>query len=257
MTRSMTRRRRLLLIAERASWALGLVGLMWWGTFHIGVASSTRHDLERFATLQALAAPAGTPDLTLWSPQRVSAWRRTIEDPAPAPLAVLRIPRIRLEVAVLPGTDDRTLDRGAGHIEDTPVPGTAGNSGIAGHRDGFFRGLQDIAAGDDIELETLQGTHRYRIERTWVVAPEDVSVLDPTPTPALTLVTCYPFYFVGSAPQRFIVRAVRVADTTASLLPSAARESCSRCEHRPLAVAVWPWYVTSMSRKHEAEWRVL
>ena len=172
-------RRRPLLIAESASWALGVVGLMWWGAFHIGLASSTRHDLERFATLRALAAPAGTPDLTLWSPHRVSAWRQALEDAGPAPLAVLRIPKIRLEVAVLPGTDDRTLDRGAGHIEDTPPPGVAGNSGIAGHRDGFFRGLKDIAAGDAIELDTLEGTQVYRVERTWVVEPEDVSVLDP------------------------------------------------------------------------------
>jgi sortase A len=255
--RFMRLRRRSLLFVERASWALGLVGLVWWGAFHIGVAGSTRHDLERFATLQALTTPAGAPDLTLWSPQRVSAWRKTLEDPAPAPLAVLRIPKIRLEVPVLPGTDDRTLDRGAGHIDDTPPPGTAGNSGIAGHRDGFFRGLQDIAAGDEIELDTLQGKQVYRIERTWVVEPEDVSVLDPTPAPALTLVTCYPFYFVGSAPQRFIVRAVRVGDTTMSSLPSAAREPCHRCGNGQLAAMLWPLYVTSMSRKHEAEWRVL
>ena len=246
-----------LLIAERVSWALGLVGLLGWGTFHVGLASSTRHDLERFATLQALAPPAGTPDLTLWSPQRVSAWRKALEDAGPAPLAVLRIPKIRLEVAVLPGTDDRTLDRGAGHIADTPPPGTAGNSGVAGHRDGFFRGLKDIAVGDAIELDTLQGTHVYRVERTWVVEPEDVSVLDATPAPALTLVTCYPFYFLGSAPQRFIVRAVRVGADTMSSLPSAAREPCPRCGRRQLVPGLWPLYVTSTSRKHATEWRVL
>ena len=102
---------------------------------------------------------------------------------------------------MLPGTDDRTLDRAVGHIEDTARPGTDGNSGIAGHRDGFFRGLKDIAPGDVIELDTLQGKDVYRVERTWVVNPEDVSVLDPTSTRALTLVTCYPFYFVGSAPS--------------------------------------------------------
>ena len=152
---------------------------------------------------------------------------------------MLRIPKIRLEVPVLPGTDDRTLDRGVGHIEDTAPPGTAGNSGIAGHRDGFFRGLKDIAAGDVIELDTLQGKQVYRIERTWVVEPEDVSVLDPTPAPALTLVTCYPFYFVGSAPQRFIVRAVRVGDTTVSSLPSAARVPCQRCGNRRLVAMFW------------------
>jgi sortase A len=221
------------------------------------VANSTRHDLERFATLQALAAPAGTPDLTLWSPHRVSAWHKALEDPAPAPLAALRIPKIQLEVPVLPGTGDRTLDRGLGHIEDTPPPGAAGNSGIAGHRDGFFRGLKDLAAGDAIELDTLEGKHLYRVERTWVVEPEDVSVLDPTPTPALTLVTCYPFYFVGSAPQRFIVRAVRVGDNTMSSRQSVARVPCLLCGSGRIATVFWPLYVTSMSRKHQAEWRIL
>ena len=141
------RRRQGLLIAERATWALGLAGLVWWGAFHIGAGSSMRHDLDRFAAIQALAMKAGTPDQSLWSPARVSAWRQALSEPAPAPLAVLRIPKIRLEVAVLPGTDDRTLDRGVGHIEDTAQPGTDGNLGIAGHRDGFFRGLKDIAPG--------------------------------------------------------------------------------------------------------------
>ena len=113
---------------------------------------------------------------------------------------------------MLPGTDDRTLDRGVGYIEGTALPGTNGNLGIAGHRDGFFRGLGEITPGDVIEVETLQETGMYRVERTWVVNPDDVSVLDPTSTPALTLVTCYPFYFIGPAPRRFIVRAVRVED---------------------------------------------
>ena len=90
-----------------------------------------------------------------------------------------------------------------------PASGTDGNSGIAGHRDGFFRGLKDIGPADTIQLETLRGTEVYRVERTWVVDPEDVSVLDATLTPSLTLVTCYPFYHVGPAPQRYIVRAVR------------------------------------------------
>jgi sortase A len=115
---------------------------------------------------------------------------------------------------VLPGTDDFVLDRAVGHIDDTALPGTNGNIGIAGHRDGFFRGLKDIAAGDPIELETRKGRELYRVERTWIVDPEDVSVLDPTPVQSLTLVTCYPFYFIGSAPQRFIVRAVRQPGVT-------------------------------------------
>ena len=132
---------------------------------------------------------------------------RALNEPAPPPLAVLRIPKIRLEVAVLPGTDDFTLNRAVGHIEDTALPGTDGNSGIAGHRDGFFRGLKDIEPLDAIELETLRGKELYHVERTWVVTPEDVSVLDATPKRSITLVTCYPFYHVGPAPQRYIVRA--------------------------------------------------
>ena len=201
-------RRRLLTLAEGVSWAVGLVGLAVWVSFHIGSATRTRHDLDRFAARQVEAAHPAAPDQSLWSPVRVSAWLKVSSEPAPAPLAVLRIPKIRLEVPVLPGTDDRTLDRAVGHIEDTARRARDGNSGIAGHRDGFFRGLKDIVQGDVIELDTLDGKESYRVERTWVVDPEDVSVLDPTSTRALTLVTCYPFYFVGSAPRRFIVRAV-------------------------------------------------
>ena len=134
---------------------------------------------------------------------------------------------------MLPGTDDHTLDRAVGHIEDTAEPGTDGNSGLAGHRDGFFRGLKDIARGDTIELETLKGKDIYRVERTWVVNPEEVWVLDPTPTRALTLVTCYPFYFIGSAPQRFIVRAVLAGEKfTASPLSA---ERAALCPVRKLA----------------------
>jgi sortase A len=136
-----------------------------------------------------------------------------MREPSPTPIAILRIQALRLEVAVLPGTDDRTLDRAIGHIEDTAQPGTDGNSGLAGHRDGFFRGLKDIGEGELLELDTLHGRDVYRVERTWIVNPEEVSVLNPTPGRTLTLVTCYPFYYVGSAPQRFIVRAALVSHT--------------------------------------------
>jgi sortase A len=206
------------LSAERTAWALGAVCLATWGALYIDGVTGARHELERFAVLQAaVSQPAVKPDLSLWGSERISAWRRASSGPAPAPIAVLRIPKIRLEVAVLPGTDDFTLNRAVGHIDDTALPGTDGNSGIAGHRDGFFRGLKDIGPDDVIELDTLRGKEGnkevykevYRVERIWVVDPEDVSVLDPTPTRALTLVSCYPFYHVGPAPQRYIVRAVR------------------------------------------------
>ena len=127
--------------------------------------------------------------------------------PAPA-IAVLRVPRIGLEVPVFEGTSDANLDRGAGHIEGTPPPGTAGNVGIAGHRDGFFRGLKDVVLGDAMELETRTGTLRFVVDNLTLVGPEDTWVLDDTPSPRVSLVTCYPFYYQGSAPRRYIVQAV-------------------------------------------------
>ena len=200
----------MLLFAERLAWIVAAGFLTAWGFFYVAGVAGERRELARFAALRAAGQLEATqPDLTLWSQKRIQAWRDSLIQKSPEPLAVLRIPRIKFEVPVLEGTDDWTLNRAVGHIADTPGPGTDGNCGIAGHRDGFFRGLKDIQTGDAIELETRRGTEIYRIERTWIVNPEDVSVLDPTPTRALTLVTCYPFYFIGSAPQRFIVRAVR------------------------------------------------
>jgi len=204
------------LSAERGAWAIAVVCLVGCATFYLAGVAGARRDLERFATVQsAHSLQTASPDRTLWSPERIQAWEKALQDPGPAPLAVLRIPRMQLEVAVLEGTDEVTLNRAVGHIADTAKPGTDGNSGIAGHRDGFFRGLKNIAPGDVIELETLAGKEVYRVEKTWIVPPEDVSVLDPTPSRSLTLVTCYPFYFVGSAPQRFIVRASRAGPEAA------------------------------------------
>jgi len=192
---------------------LGLGALAIWATVTLAGRIGNRHDVKLFEAGAASrpSVPLGentSPDLSLWDVERVQAWRAALVEPAPAPLAVLRIPKIRLEVAVLPGIDDFVLNRAVGHIDDTPLPGADGNAGIAGHRDGFFRGLKDISTGDAIELDTRAGRQLYHVERTWIVAPEDVSVLDPTPGRSLTLVTCYPFYFIGPAPQRFIVRAV-------------------------------------------------
>jgi sortase A len=201
-------------LAEGICWTLALISLSAWAALHLAAAAGARHELNRFDALEAASQlETGTPDQSLWSAPRIRAWQSATNDRAPAPLGVLRIPRLRIEAALLEGTDDATLDRGVGLIEETARPGTEGNTGIAGHRDGFFRALKDITEGDAIELQTLRGRETYRVERTWIVEPEDVSVLDPTPSRSLTLVTCYPFYFVGSAPQRFIVRAVSVGNT--------------------------------------------
>ncbi|MGH9143866.1 MAG: class D sortase [Vicinamibacterales bacterium] len=139
---------------------------------------------------------------------------------APTPLAPaagtllgrLEAPSVKLSTVVLEGSDDGTLRRGSGHIEDTPVPGQPGNVGIAGHRDTTFRALRHIHIGDPLEYKTADRIYRYRISKTMIVGPDDVYVLDPTAQPALTLVTCYPFEFIGHAPRRFIVRAELVGE---------------------------------------------
>ena len=149
-----------------------------------------------------------SPDRSLWSPERVRGFDASLSQHfAAAPLAILRLPSIDLEVPVLAGTDELALNRGVGHIEGTPRPGQPGNIGIAGHRDGFFRGLKDISAGDPIEVESLSGIDHYTIESITIVSPDRVDVLAPTNTPSVTLVTCFPFYYVGNAPKRYIVRA--------------------------------------------------
>jgi len=198
-------------LLEAVAWTAGMVCLAYVGVRHVDSVNSNRESIRRFTELTtAEHRRGGSVDVSLWSQARIAAWQSTRDQTGPTPLAILRIPRIHLEVPVLTGTDELTLNRAVGHIEDTALPGADGNAGIAGHRDGFFRGLMNLVAGDAIQLESLDGTDDYRIERTWIVSPDDVSVLDPTPERSLTLVTCYPFYFVGPSPQRYIVRAVRV-----------------------------------------------
>jgi sortase A len=122
----------------------------------------------------------------------------------------LEIPRLGLSAMVIEGTSGRTLRRAIGHISGTALPGQPGNVGISGHRDTFFRPLRNIQRNDIITLTTLFGEYHYRVVSTRVVGPSNVAVLDSGGDEMLTLVTCYPFYFVGSAPNRFIVRAERV-----------------------------------------------
>lgn len=200
---------------ERFFWVAGILLLAIYLAIRIHGTILSRRDLERFERTRLEAPPVEVLpgerriDYSLWSPERIRAYQESLKQRAAAPLAVLRIPKIGLEVPVLEGTDDFTLNRAVGHIAGTPRPGESGNVGIAGHRDGFFRGLKDMAPGDEVELETRKDVERYRIADTLIVRPEDVGVLHATGRPTLTLVTCYPFYYVGSAPQRYIIRAVR------------------------------------------------
>ncbi len=146
-------------------------------------------------------------DFSLWSDERIEAYRQSLAARFTAPVALLAIPKLALKVPVFEGTEEPVLNRGVGWIQQTARPGEAGNVGIAGHRDGFFRCLKDIQIGDRIELVTPNGKKTYRVDDMDIVFPENVGVLAPRRNPALTLVTCYPFYYIGSAPQRFIVHA--------------------------------------------------
>ena len=135
-----------------------------------------------------------------------------IESPAIAvkessPVGRIEISQIGLAAMILEGTSAGTLNRAVGHIQGTPLPGEHGNIALAGHRDTFFRGLRKIRPDDEITLTTLNGTYHYLVESTKVVEPEETEVLDADADDILTLVTCYPFNFIGSAPKRFIVRA--------------------------------------------------
>lgn len=204
----------------RAFLTLGLLLLSIFALAHIHRFVMLRVEMARFeARLPAMpdqmAGPPAEPirdsltarplDCALWSVQRVKA-----DAPLSVqvePLALLRIPALDLEVPVLRGTDEFTLNRGVGIIKNTSLPGQAGNIGIAGHRDGFFRGLKDIKKGDTIALVTFTGTSVYIVEQIRITDPNNVTVLKSRGKSSLTLVTCYPFYFVGPAPKRYIVEA--------------------------------------------------
>ena len=124
----------------------------------------------------------------------------------------MEIPRLHLSAVVFEGTDDPILSRGVGHLTGSALPGQKGNVVLAGHRDSFFRALRNIRSGDVVEVTTEYGTRNYSIKSTEIIDPTQVSVLEPTRTPTLTLVTCYPFYFVGHAPKRFIVQGLELRD---------------------------------------------
>jgi len=192
-----SRRSRSLVWMERALVGFGAACLAWCGLAAIEAASwqqSARALLERSlrasapAPAQALAVPAIRPG---------------------SPIGEIEIPRLHLSAVVIEGDDARALGLAVGHLPDTPLPWEPGNSALAAHRDTFFRPLEGVRGGDLIRLITPRGAIEYRVRETLVVEPEDVWVLDPTTTPTLTLITCYPFHYVGRAPHRFIVRAER------------------------------------------------
>ena len=206
---------------ERVLFVVGGILLLVSATARIHGELSARWAIQVFEAAQSNAQTKNTVDMSQWSAQRIRDYRESLGSKSDPPKAVLHIPKINLEVPIFDGTDELTLNRGAGRIIGTARLGEVGNVGIAAHRDGFFRGLQDVGAGDAIELRLPDRTERYIVTGIQITTPEDVSVLKPTETASLTLVTCYPFYFVGSAPERYIVHAAIRADESDDLVTKA------------------------------------
>jgi sortase A len=220
-----TRRRRhaALRVIEGVLLAAGATLLVVYAAAQVDARRGSQQALEAFAQARgaATAAYAGTtpvagasldysnhPDQSLWGTARIAAYRASLGAHRDTPLGVLTIPAVDLEAPIFEGTSELTLNRGIGHIEGTADIASAGNLGLAAHRDGFFRVLKNVGVGDTVTVESLQGTSHYRVTELLVVEPTDVYVLAPTQAATLTLVTCYPFYFVGEAPQRYIVKAI-------------------------------------------------
>jgi sortase A len=202
---------------QRLLLILGLLLIMICVAAYVHRKIFSQAQLERFDSLQ-VQTPAKKADalvidsnfavdFRLWSAKRIAEYKDSLAHHVAPPLAVLHISKFELRVPVLEGTDELTLNRGVGHIAGTARPDEDGNIGIAGHRDGFFRVLKDISPGDTIELQTTRATDHYIVDQIVLVRPDDVSILQPRPVRSVTLVTCYPFYFIGSAPQRYIVHA--------------------------------------------------
>jgi sortase A len=212
--------------SSRILMGVGLALVLFWVAARVHRVVMSRSDLKEFEQAreslkteripppevgEQRSLPEQLPvDFTLWSEARVRHYEDSLSAELGLPLAVMRVPAIELEVPVLDGTDEVTLNRAVGWIPGTSRPGYAGNLGVAGHRDGFFRGLKDLRLGDEIEIETLTRKSIYVVDDLLIVDPDQTAVLEPTPSPTITLVTCYPFYHIGKAPRRYIVRGTLV-----------------------------------------------
>jgi sortase A len=204
---------------ERALWLIAILCLGFWGYSWLDAAWVQHRDNQILDDALSSApadsasadkpAAAETDALGTFTPQPTAAQppRPLLEEGSL--VGRIEIPRVGVSAVVLEGSDDTTLRRGVGHIPETSLPGV-GNVGLAAHRDSFFRGLKDIRKDDIVRLQTLEGTFRYQVEWTQIVMPEETQFLQQDGVSELTLVTCYPFYYLGSAPKRFIVRAREV-----------------------------------------------
>ena len=173
----------------------------------VAVSTTQQPAADTPAAELAFEQSVDDPDTSLWAPGRIADYEASLQAELPPVVGILEIPSVGLEVPVYQSNSELVMDRGAGVIDGMAYPHEPGNIGISGHRDGYFRVLKDIQLGDTIILQTLEGPRNFRINATEVVAISDKRLLQDTREQTVTLVTCYPFYFVGHAPKRFIVTA--------------------------------------------------
>lgn len=204
----MSARQTALRVVERTFMAVA-VGLLGWTAAVTVEAAVLQWSGERqLDEMLARAIPVDSRATIEQGARRAS----TFETRPPARdelLGRVEIPRLGLRAVFHEGIDEATLLRAVGHIPGTAFPGLAGTVGLAAHRDSYFRPLKDVRVGDELFVTTPLGRIRYVVRETWIVEPDDTWVLDPTRHESVTLVTCYPFRYIGLAPQRFVVRAYR------------------------------------------------
>ena len=189
--------------------ALGIACLGLYGYAYLGRVIYQTYESREFDRTPDRGAAAGVaPDDKIAPAGRAP---RSSRRSASALIGRLSVPRLQLSAMVREGIDRDTLQLAIGHIPATPLPGQAGNVGVAGHRDTFFRGLKDLKTKDEIQFSTLAGDFKYVVESLIIVEPDNVGVLAPSSANVLTLVTCYPFSYIGTAPKRFVVRARQVS----------------------------------------------
>jgi len=199
---------RLMIFLERACLITGLALITLGVTVRLDGFAQRQAAVAEFERIRnTVVSPA---EQLNWSEQRMADYQQALLQDAGETLAVLRIPSRNIEVPVFDSIDETALNRGSGHVTGTSLPGERGNVAIAAHRDGFFRDLENIEIGDEIELTAIDRRQVFRVSQLDIVDPLDVSVLGPTDDTVITLITCYPFYYIGAAPERFIVRATLV-----------------------------------------------
>src|SRR5262249_2881270 len=200
----------ILRVGQKILICVGVALLVVYALARVDNAATTYAAVRNFEDGEAHSAAKAEPrtvDYSLWSAVRIKAYKEGLKRETEPAIALLKIPKLRIVAPIMEGIGDLALNVGVGRIPGTARPGEPGNLGLAGHRDGFFRGLKDIAKGDTIEVVTKGKTDVYAVDSVTIVKPADVNVLRASATPSVTLVTCYPFYFVGNAPQRYIVHA--------------------------------------------------